>query len=133
MFPSVVTQCPQLLYQRFSAGLWSNLLPGCNVVVVDDLQNFRSYESTITIINSIASSLFSPWSRFLMRFSWKELLVEESNTNLKRDHHHFFDRKLIKYAAGFLSICPCGQLPSLICCIYLSFSDVQYQLVCPVS
>ena len=126
MFPSLVTQCPQLLYQRFSAGLCSNLLPGCNVMN-------RSYESTITIINSIASSLFSPWSRFLMRFSWKELLVEESNTNLKRDHHHFFDRKLIKYAAGFLSICPCGQLPSLICCIYLSFSDVQYQLVCPVS
>ena len=97
-------QCPQTSYRKFYARLCSNVLPEYNVVLVADLRNFRKYASMIVLVISTASSLFSSWSSFPIRYSWKALLTETSNANLKSDHHHFLDRKLIIYALIFWSI-----------------------------
>ena len=91
-------------YRRFYAGLCSNLLPSCFVVLVADLRNFEKSVSTIALLNPSESSLFHPRSRFLMRYCWKALLTETSKPNLKWGHHHFFDCNLIMYAAIFWSM-----------------------------
>ena len=80
LWTPLTTHCLQLSVRRFSAGLCSNLLLGCNVVLVDDLRNFRKDASTIAPLNPYVSS-FSPLvmishTVYFRKHYWKKHLTQ---------------------------------------------------------